>query len=260
MMFDVVRADDLRNGAQRPVVLSFALSFALAFSCFAPSSFARARQSAKQNARQIAPDAGVEKEAKAEPVFIYEFSQPEFYVRHIIIEHDVTGKGKVSFERKDVDDVLSDQLELSPAALARINALWQALGYLESRTSYQAKKQFAHLGTIKLCVRRNGKEKWTTFNWTEDKSAAALATEYRRLADQAILVFDLKVARENQPLATPKLLDTLEHLLARNELADPPQLVPLLRDLAIDERLPLIARNAATRALKKIERMEKAEK
>jgi hypothetical protein len=249
----------MRNDPRRLIALSFALFSALAFF---PFVCAQTRPNAKQNARQIAPEAPAKStgEFAAEPVFIYEFTQPEFYVRHIIIEHDVTGKGKISFERKDVDDVLSDQLELSPAALARINALWQALGYLESRTSYQAKKQFAHLGTIKLCVKRDGKEKWTTFNWTEDKSAAALATEYRRLADQAILVFDLKVARENQPLATPKLLDTLEHLLARNELADPSQLVPLLRDLAMDERLPLIARNAATRALKKIERMERAEK
>jgi hypothetical protein len=78
--------------------------------------------------------------------------------------------------------------------------------------------------------------------------------EYRRAADQAILVFDISIARQNQPLEAPKLMDQLDTMLKRNALSDPHQLVPLLRDLSTDERIPLMARNQAGRILKKIEK------
>jgi len=42
--------------------------------------------------------------------------------------------------------------------------------------------------------------------------------------------------------------------LNRNEVSDPAQLVPLLSDLANDERIPLIARNQAARLLKKLKK------
>ena len=92
------------------------------------------------------------------------------------------------------------------------------------------------------------------FNWTNNKDASSLVNEYRRAADQAILVFDLSIARENQPLNSPKLMEEMETMLKRNALSDPQQLVPLLRDISTDEHLPLIARNHALRLIKKIEK------
>ncbi|MER3428958.1 MAG: hypothetical protein C4334_12885 [Pyrinomonas sp.] len=187
--------------------------------------------------------------------FTYEFSQPEFYVRRITIEHDAAGRGTLIFERKDVDGPISEELKISPATLERLRSLWASLRYLETRASYQSEKQFPHLGTVRLRVRRgDGAEKTTEFNWTNDKDAFALANEYRRLADQTILMFDLMVARDNQPLATPKLMETLETMIARDGLADPQQLVPLLKELSSDERLPLMARNKAAKLLKKLEK------
>jgi hypothetical protein len=101
----------------------------------------------------------------------------------------------------------------------------------------------------------DGKRKRTAeFNWTNNKQASDLVNEYRRVADQAVLVFDIGVARENQPLNAPKLMEYFESLLTRSGLSDPTQLVPLLRDLTNDEHLPLIARNHATRLLKRIEK------
>ena len=92
------------------------------------------------------------------------------------------------------------------------------------------------------------------FNWSTNSDAWNLAQEYRRIADQAIFIFDITVARENQPLNTPGLLNQLESLYARNALSDPKQLVPLLKELRTDEHIPLIARNHADRLLKKIEK------
>src|SRR5678816_662271 len=64
----------------------------------------------------------------ADPVkYTYEFTQPKFYVKHIVLEHDANGRGTVTFERLNEDQAVTEPLALSPAALARITASWQAL-------------------------------------------------------------------------------------------------------------------------------------
>ena len=139
-----------------------------------------------------------------------------------------------------------------PTALGRISALWQGLRFLDSETNYQSDKQFPHLGTMKLTMTEGEKKRTAEFNYSNVKEAAELAREYRRIADQASFVFDISVARENQPLNAPKLMEGFESLLKRNALSDPQQVVPLLKEISSDERLPLIARNHALRILAKI--------
>jgi hypothetical protein len=186
--------------------------------------------------------------------FSYEFTQPEFYVRHILIEHDTNGRGVIKFQRLHDEIIYEEPLQLSPAALERISGLWQALRFLDSEENYQSEKQFAHLGTMRLKMERDSRKRTAEFNWTSNKDAFSLANEYRRVADQAILVFDISVARESQPLNAPKLMEEFELQMKRNGLSDPQQLVPLLKDISTDEHLPLIARNHALRLIKKIEK------
>jgi hypothetical protein len=215
---------------------------------------------AKQNTREAtAPPAAAQKESTPEATrddtrYIYEFRQPDFFVSRIRIEHDADGRGRISFLRKGNDDPFEDTFELSPAAVERIRAQWEALRFLDSNADYQSEKQFPHLGTVRLEMKRGGRDRSAEFNWTNDVNAKALAAEYWRAADQAILVFDISVSRENLPLEAPKLMDRLDQLLSRNGLSDPKQLIPLLRELSTDERIPLIARNHAVRLLKKIEK------
>ncbi|HEV2913516.1 MAG TPA: hypothetical protein VGX92_09560 [Pyrinomonadaceae bacterium] len=188
------------------------------------------------------------------PRYAYEFKQPEFYVRHIVVEHDAEGRGTVSFERKGLDEPIVEPLALSSAARGRILALWEALRFLDSDTDYQSSKQFPHMGTMLLRMTKGARTRTAEFNWTHDLSAEALVKEYRRAADQAIFIFDINLSRENQPLNSPKLMDQLDTMLKRDGLSDPQQLIPLLRELYMDERLPLIARNHAERLLKRIEK------
>lgn len=213
--------------------------------------------SSKHNARpnQSSPSASPVSNNSSEPVkYTYEFSQPKFYVKHIVIEHDANGRGTVTFERLNEDASVVEPLELSPAALARINSSWQALQFLDSETDYQSSKQFPHLGTMKIGMERGGRKRVAEFNWTNNDAAAALVAEYRKAADQVILLFDISIARQNQPLNAPKLMEAMESLLNRNGLSDAQQLLPLLRDLSTDERVPLIARNHALRLIKKIQK------
>ena len=186
--------------------------------------------------------------------FFYEFTQPQFYVRHIVIEHDANGRGLIKFERLHDEMIYEEPMELSAAAWTRISGLWTELRFLESSENYQADKQFPHMGTMRLKMERDALKRTAEFNWTSNKAAFSLVNEYRRVADQAILVFDISVARETQPLATPKLMDEFEMQMKRNGLSDPQQLIPLLQDISTDEHLPLIARNHALRLIKKLEK------
>lgn len=211
----------------------------------------------KQNRREQSPKAATP-DVKSAPLedaaYSYEFSQPQFTIRRIIIEHDAQGRGHISFERQGEVEAITDPIELSDAARARILGLWNALHFLDSDANYQSEKQFPHLGTMKLKMRRGGRERVAEFNWTNDANAKALAEEYRKAANQAIFIFDITVAREHEALNTPKLLDTLDIYISRNDLSDPQQLISLIRDLSTDERLPLMARNHAGRILKKLEK------
>jgi hypothetical protein len=186
--------------------------------------------------------------------YSYEFTQPEFTVRHIVIDHDATGRGKISFERKGEEIAIEEPIELSTAALGRILGAWTELRFLESTENYQADRQFPHLGTMRLKMEHDSQKRTAEFNWSNNKSAWALANEYRRLADQTVLVFDISVARESQPLNMPKLMEEIELRLRLNGLSDPKQLIPLLQDISTDEHIPLIARNHALRLIKKIEK------
>lgn len=230
--------------------LAVVLSAAICASAQAPP----VKQNTRQKEGASAPTASTDESKPDDARYIYEFRQPDFLISRIRIEHDAQGRGRISFLRRGFDNPFEEDLALSPAATARIRALWESLRFLDSTTDYQSEKQFPHLGTVRLEMKRGERDRSTEFNWTSDANAKALASEYWRAADQAILVFDIAVSRENLPLEAPKLMDKLDQLLARNGLSDPKQLIPLLRELATDERVPLIARNHASRLLKKIEK------
>jgi hypothetical protein len=186
--------------------------------------------------------------------YSYEFAKAEFLISHVVIEHDALGRGKITFERRGEETPIVEPIELSISALGRVLGLWTELHFLDSNENYQTAKSFAHLGTYKLHMDDGQRRRTAEFNWSNNKDAWSLATEYRRVTDQAILIFNLKLAREMQPLNAPQLLNEMETLLVRDGLSDPYQLVPLLKDLRTDEHIPLIARNHADRILKKIEK------
>jgi hypothetical protein len=186
--------------------------------------------------------------------YSYDFAQPKFLITHIVIEHDAQGRGQITFERLGEETPIVEPVELSIGALGRILGLWTELRFLDSDENYQSPKQFPHLGTYHLHMGDGKRQRTAEFNWSNNKEAWALANEYRRVADQAILIFDIKLARELQPLNTPQLMKQMDLLMTRGDLSDPQQLVPLLKDLRTDEHIPLIARNHADRILKKIEK------
>jgi hypothetical protein len=189
--------------------------------------------------------------------YFYEFSQPAFDVDHIVIEHDETGKGTVTFSKRDYNEFYTDPIQLSAVTMQKLKAWWDALNFLDSQENYQSERNYAHLGTIKLRLKRDKRERTAEFNWTENKNAKGLMDEYRNLGQQFVWVFNVTLARENQPLEAPTLMDTMEAMLKRNEISDPKQLAPLLKELSEDERIPLLAQNHAAKLLQQITKEKK---
>ena len=210
--------------------------------------------SGKRNERPQNSNASSKTASAVAPNYIYEFDQPAFLVSHVVIEHDEAGRGKISFLKTGLEGPETDPITLSPVTLDKIKAAIAALNFLESTDSYQTVRDYSHMGNVSITYRKDGRERTTKYNWSDNKDAKLLMDEYRKISNQYVWQFDMSIARENQPLNAPGLMDALDSYIQRSEISDPKQMVPLLKELANDERIPLIARNHATKLAEKIEK------
>lgn len=214
--------------------------------------------STKRNARPSGDSRPSNAAAAYQPEYFYTFDRPGFLYDHIAIEHDETGKGKITFTKSDFEEPMTDPVQLSAVTMENLKSAFAALGFLDSTEEYQVKgRDYSHMGNVAITLKKQGRERMVKYNWTDNKDAKALMDEYRRIGNEYTWRFEITLARENQPLQAPGLMDTLASYYKRNELSDPPHLIPLLTELSTDERIPLMARN---RAAKLIEQIQKAKK
>lgn len=192
----------------------------------------------------------------AGPTYRYEFTRPDFAVSHVVIEHDDSGKGTISFRRNNFDEDLTEPITVSTATLDRLKAAFAALNFLDSNEDYQFERDLSNMGTNAITLRDGARERTATYNWTTNKDAKTLMDEYRRISNQYVWIFDFNLARENQPLETPRLVENLDSLIKRNEISDPRQMLPFLTAVSNDERVPLIGRNKAGKIVKQIEKQK----
>ena len=193
----------------------------------------------------------------AEMPFVYEFSQPRFLLSKIRIEHDGAGAGRMTFEKQNVTEPVTEQIQVSPRVLEQIKNDYAALNFLDSSEVYQTPdRDYSHLGTMKFRLIRADKRREIEFNWTENKTARDLAAVYEKLTQQFVWIFEMNLARENQPLETTKLTEQLVGLYNRSQLADARQMLPLLHKIIDDERVPLVGRNQIARLVTRIEKQK----
>lgn len=217
-----------------------------------PSPEPPKKNSGKANARPEKTAPAVSKNYI--PVYFYTFDRPGFTYTQISVEHDENGKGQISMKRDGYDELWTDPIQLSAATVEKLKASFEALKFLDSNENYQYENDYSHLGNITIRVKLADRERTARFNWTTNKDAKALMDEYRRITNEFTWRLEMTTARENQQLLTPGLMETLDSYLQRNELSDPPHLLPLLTELSTDERLPLMARNRASRMIERIQK------
>ncbi len=209
----------------------------------------------KTNSRDAAAPAN--KTQTYKPVYVYTFERPGFTYSSLKIEHDDAGKGRIWFKKDSFDEPLDDPIELSEPTLEKLRAAFAALNFIDSSEDYQYPKDFSNMGNVTVTLNRDAKTRTAKYNWTENKHAKALMDTYRAIANEYTWKFEFALARTNQPLLTPGLIDALDSYLSRNEIPDPPHLLPFLNQLSTDERLPLIARNHLRKIITRIEKAKK---
>jgi hypothetical protein len=193
------------------------------------------------------------RESTAGAHYRYLFENPRFTTPVQELEFDGAGQGKFRFQRKDSDEVVN-KLSLSPAVLSQIQQLLDELNFLESSENYQHKKDFSHLGNMTITFSRGGKERTVTFNYTENSGLSRLSDIFRNIVTQETRIFELESVLANDPISAPAQLRLLENELRSKHIADPQRLEPLLKNIKLDESVPLIARNHAERLLQLIKK------
>jgi hypothetical protein len=217
---------------------------------------AQSRDSEKKNGRgeQKAQPVVV---SKFQPTYSYQFTRPGFPYSKILIRHDDRGVGEIIFEKDGSDESITDPILLSEATISKLKQLYLDLNFVSSSEDYQYERDYSHLGNIEITATTAGRTRTAKFNWTTHKLAKELADEYRRIGNEYTWKFEMNIALENQPLQSPSLMDLLTGYVQRQEISDPSHLLPMLRKLASDERMPLMARNRASKLVEKLSKPSK---
>ncbi|HEY9435629.1 MAG TPA: hypothetical protein VI260_29575 [Blastocatellia bacterium] len=181
----------------------------------------------------------------------YLFENPRFTTPVQELEFDGSGQGKFRFKRKDADEVVN-KLSLSPEVLSQIQLILDDMNFLASDEDYQHKKDFSHLGNMTIGYSREGKERTVKFNYTENQSMNRLSDIFRNIVTQETRIFELEAVIANDPISAPAQLRMLENELKSKRVADPHRFDPILKNIKLDEGVPLIARNHADRLLQMI--------
>jgi hypothetical protein len=183
----------------------------------------------------------------------YRFENPRFTTPVQEVSFDDAGKGEYRFQRKDQDEIVL-KLDLSASLVSQVRSLFGELNFLASNEDYQHKKDFSHLGTMRITCTRGGQERTVQFNFTENAAMNRLADIFRNIATQETRFFELEAIRTNDGISTPAQLRLLENELKGKHIADPERFAPILQEIKLDEGVPLIARNHAERLLKMIQK------
>lgn len=183
----------------------------------------------------------------------YLFENERFTTPLQEVEFDGNGRGKFRFIRKGGEEIVN-KLEISAALLSQIQNLFDSLNFIDGNEEYQYKKDFSHLGKMTITMARNGRERSTSFNYTDNQSMSRLVDIFRNLTTQETRVFEIETVRSTDPISTPAQLRLLENELRSKHIADPQRLVPLLLEIKTDDNVPLIARNHADRLLQLIKK------
>lgn len=215
----------------------------------------------KKNERPVTQTQSSETPASPDAAnYEYRFERPGFLTSKMHLEHDATGKGKITFLRDGNDEEITEKVTLPKAVIDKIDSVYATLKFLDSTENYQYEHDRSNMGNHTFTLKVNGRSRTTKFNWTTNGDAMALMNVYRGIGYEMVWKFEVELARDTQPLKTPSLMAELESYLSRREIADPPSMLPYLRNIANDERFPLMARNRATEMINQIEKAAEKKK
>jgi hypothetical protein len=203
----------------------------------------------------LAVQAGLSSQTTAVTEFIaYRFENEIFVEPKIELTLDASGSGRLVFSRKGVARPIERDVRVREEVMAEINDLLDRLDFVRSTESYQTKEGHTNLGTKTVAVSKAGLKREVQFNYTSNRDMAELERVLKGLATREKYAFDLENSVQYEPLAIPQILQSLKGEISLKRVTDPAALVPLLRRIAEDPALPLIAQNRAADLANQIEK------
>ena len=220
----------------RTISVAVPILLALAFSA-APASFAH-------HAKSPAPDeslAAASPASGAEITYrkIFKTSYPEF------VEIKLQENGTGTCDIRQLDEEASPQpFEITAPLVQRIFALAAKLHNFQG-VDLEVHRRLANLGEKTLVYEKGAEKHQTVFNYTLDDSAAQLVNIFEGLARQTLDISDLTRTMRYDRLGVNDVLQQIEKDYNNKLLPEPDRLLPVLDQLAGDEKIIDIARNRA---------------
>ena len=147
-----------------------------------------------------------------------------------MIEHDERGRGTIRFERKQDAEAITDPLEVSADALARIKGLYDALRFLDSDANYQGKREYPSYGKTVLRLASGGRERAAA----RERALAARRARKSQSAEAAAAANEADAART---ALVKKLVEVEDMLRVRNYEGAEARLRALLQDYPGEPRV-----------------------
>ena len=170
---------------------------------------------------------------------VFKSSSPEF------TEIRVPGEGVGSCDQRNLDDEPDPQaVEFSPALRARIFALAADLGYFRGIT-LDIQRRIAYLGEKTFRYERGGEASEVKFNYTLNPKANQLLQIFEGLAREQEEITTLARRMKYDRLGVNDTLQQIDEDIRHQVLAQPERFLPLLEQIAGDERFLDIARKRA---------------
>ena len=232
----MLRVSQLRNARARAIP-SLVLSLLAIFLATQSTSQAAtpAKSALPSAASSAAPTGGAEITYRK----IFKTSYPEF------VEIKINESGSGTYDIRQLDEDANPQPFAIGAPLAeRIFSLAAKLHNFQG-VDLDVHRRLANLGE-KTFEYENGAEKHETkFNYTLDESASQLVNIFEGLARQTADISDLARTMRYDRLGVNDVLLQIESDLNNKQIPEPERLLPILDQLAGDDKLLDIARQRA---------------
>jgi hypothetical protein len=222
-----------------PLIMVFTLTAALAGPCVHAQQPAPPRTQAGASPSGGTGSAASPSAAAVTYEKVFKGSTPEYF------EITVRQNGSGSYDIRQLEDQPNLQtFTTSPSLAARIFQLAMQLHDFDG-ISLDVQRRIAYLGQKMLRYEAGGEKHEVTYNYTLNVDATQLQQLFEGLGREQLDLQDLRRTMRYDRLGVTDVLERIEDDINTKSLAQPETLLPVLDELAADDRYMGIARQRA---------------
>lgn len=176
---------------------------------------------------------------------------------HLRISLHKTGEGKFAAKPREGDWFLTE-FQASPASMRFLLATLDFIRFLDSTEDYESHLKVADRGLKTIVLEQNGKSRTAQFNYTTNKSMAAIEDYFEGAATTLLRVASLENAMKYDKLGLPEQLAALQTELNNRWLSETELLLPVLKKISNNSSFFKIVQRKAHQLVLQIETMKPA--